>query len=60
MLPLIYSFRVSISSPDNTVFTVNKQKWVPLDIDLTQNRGTTRSPRYNHRERNGEGKIIYV
>ncbi|XP_026827494.1 la-related protein 1B isoform X2 [Ooceraea biroi] len=33
---------------------VNKQKWVPLDIDLSQNRGNSRSQRYNHRERNGE------
>ncbi|XP_039301988.1 la-related protein 1B [Solenopsis invicta] len=33
----------------------NKQKWVPLEIDLAQNRGTMRSPRFqNHRERNGE------
>ncbi|KAL0121680.1 hypothetical protein PUN28_006877 [Cardiocondyla obscurior] len=33
----------------------NKQKWVPLEIDLPQNRGTMRSPRFqNHRERNGE------
>ncbi|XP_029667937.1 la-related protein 1B [Formica exsecta] len=32
----------------------NKQKWVPLEIDL-QNRGTMRSPRFqNHREKNGE------
>ncbi|KYN02062.1 PREDICTED: la-related protein 1 [Cyphomyrmex costatus] len=33
----------------------NKQKWVPLEIDLAQNRGTMRSPRFqNHKERNGE------
>nr|XP_012225831.1 PREDICTED: la-related protein 1B isoform X2 [Linepithema humile] len=31
----------------------NKQKWVPLEIDLAQTRGTMRSPRF-HREKNGE------
>lgn len=40
--------------------TANKQKWVPLEIDLVQNRGTMRSPRFqNHRERNGEGKKLF-
>ncbi|XP_014478889.1 PREDICTED: la-related protein 1B isoform X2 [Dinoponera quadriceps] len=35
---------------------VNKQKWVPLEIDLAKNRGKReRSPKYqNQRERNGE------
>lgn len=47
----------SISIPIITC-TANKQKWVPLEIDLAQNRGTMRSPRFqNHRERNGEGNI---
>lgn len=41
------------------ICTANKQKWVPLEIDLAQNRGTMRSPRFqNHRERNGEGNFI--
>ncbi|XP_034952320.1 la-related protein 1B isoform X2 [Chelonus insularis] len=35
---------------------VNKQKWVPLEIDLAKSRGKReRSPKHhNHRERNGE------
>lgn len=33
----------------------NKQKWVPLDIDITKNRGKReRSPRYNPRDRYNE------
>lgn len=33
----------------------NKNKWVPLEIDLAQRRGTVRSSRFhNHRDRNGE------
>lgn len=43
------------------VCTASKQKWVPLEIDLAQNRGTMRSPRFqNHRERNGEGNVICI
>lgn len=43
--------------------TVNKQKWVPLEIDITKNRNKRdRSPKYhNQREKNGEGIIcIYI
>lgn len=39
------------------LFIVNKQKWVPLEIDITKNRSKRdRSPKYhNQREKNGEG-----
>lgn len=48
--------------PDTCIhilLAVNKQKWVPLEIDLVKNRGKReRSPKYSQhqRERNGEGK----
>ncbi|KAF3430348.1 hypothetical protein E2986_11634 [Frieseomelitta varia] len=37
----------------------NKQKWVPLEIDITKNRSKRdRSPKYHHqREKNGEAEI---
>ncbi|XP_076665173.1 la related protein isoform X1 [Andrena cerasifolii] len=37
---------------------VSKQKWVPLEIDITKNRGKReRSPKYHHqREKNGEAE----
>ncbi|XP_031838633.2 la related protein isoform X3 [Nomia melanderi] len=40
---------------------VNKQKWVPLEIDITKNRSKReRSPKYyNHREKNGEEADSY-
>lgn len=41
---------------------MNKQKWVPFDIDITKNRGKReRSPKYQHqREKNNEGNSFYV
>ena len=44
------------------ILTVNKQKWVPLEIDLAKNRNKReRSPKlHSHREKNGEFIFYFI